>query len=520
VAVLRTPTSAPPVASSATHGGSSSASSTTSELHGRRPGLRSGRRTPLTRAALAALLLNTACGAPKAVEPAPAWRPSPREAAFLDTLQQRTFAFFWEQTNPGNGLTADRWPTPSFSSIAAVGFALTAYPIGVERGYITRDEARERVVATLRFFWGAPQGPTPSGMTGYKGFFYHFLDMETGKRFEQIELSTIDTTLLLGGVLFCQAYFDDAGPAEQEIRALADSIYRRVDWRWALSRPPLVSMGWKPEQSFLNADWRGLNEAMLLYVLALGSPTHPVDPAAWNAWASTYAWGRFYGLEQVGFAPLFGHQYSHVWIDFRGIRDGFMRERGLDYFENSRRATYGQRAYAMDNPERWTGYGAAAWGLTASDGPADTTLEIGGRRRRFHTYAARGASFTDILDDGTIAPTAAGGSLPFAPEITIPVLVAMRERHGAQLFGKYGFLDAFNQTYPAGTPPREGHSIPGRGWYDDDYLGIDQGPILIMAENYRSGLVWRYMRRSPWIIRGLKRAGFTGGWLDRIGASR
>jgi hypothetical protein len=413
----------------------------------------------------------------------------------------------------------DRWPTPSFSSIAAVGFALTAYPIGVERGYITRGEAQERVLATLRFFWRAPQGPAPSGTTGYKGFFYHFLDMETGRRFEGVELSTIDTTLLLGGVLFCQVYFDDDDPAEVEIRSLGDSIYRRVDWRWTLSRPPLVSMGWRPEQSFLSADWRGMNEAMLLYVLALGSPTHPIDSTAWSAWTGTYAWGRFYGLEQVGFAPLFGHQYSQVWIDFRGIRDGFMRERGIDYFENSRRATYAQRAYAMDNPARWTGYGPTSWGLTASDGPADTTLDIAGRRRRFYTYAARGASFTEVRDDGTIAPTAAGGSIPFAPEITIPALIAMRERHGDPLFGKYGFLDAFNQTYPADRRPQKGRSVPGRGWYDDDYLGIDQGPILIMAENYRSGLVWRYTRRSPYIIRGLKRAGFTGGWLDRAGGS-
>jgi hypothetical protein len=466
-----------------------------------------------------AALLSTACGAPKAVEPAPAWRQSPRQAAFLDTLQQRTFSFFWERTNPRNGLTVDRWPTPSFSSIAAVGFALTAYPIGVERGYITRGDARERVLATLRFFWRAPQGPAPSGTTGYKGFFYHFLDMETGERFEQVELSTIDTTLLLGGVLFCQVYFDAEDTAEAEIRSLADSIYRRVDWRWAVSRAPLVSMGWRPDQAFLSADWRGMNEAMLLYVLALGSPTHPIDSTAWAEWTRTYAWGRFYGLEQVGFAPLFGHQYSQVWIDYRGIRDGFMRTRGIDYFENSRRATYAQRAYAIDNPGQWTGYGAASWGLTASDGPADTTLEVAGRRRRFYTYAARGASFTEVRDDGTIAPTAAGGSIPFAPEITIPVLIAMRERHGEPLFGKYGFLDAFNQTYPTDRRPQKGRILPGRGWYDDDYLGIDQGPILVMAENYRSGLVWRYMRRSPYISRGLKRAGFTGGWLDQAGSS-
>lgn len=469
----------------------------------------------LAHVGLGTLLLTSACNPQTTTESAAGWRPSSRQTAFLDTLQQRTFSFFWERTNHANGLTLDRWPTPSFSSIAAVGFALTAYPIGVERGYISRGEARERVLVTLRFFWRAPQSPARSGVTGYKGFFYHFLDMETGRRFEQVELSTIDTTLLLGGVLFCQMYFNADDADEREIRSLADSIYRRVDWRWSRVRPPLVSMGWKPEESFLSSDWRGMNEAMLLYVLALGSPTHPIEPAAWEAWTETYAWGRFYGQEYVGFAPLFGHQYSHVWIDFRGIRDAYMRDRGIDYFENARRATYAQRLYAIANPGRWSGYGERSWGLTACDGPADTTLAIGGRNRRFHTYAARGASFTEAVDDGTIAPTAAGGSLPFAPEITIPVLVAMREKHGELLLGEYGFLDAFNQTYPGDRPAPKGHTVPGRGWYDVDYLGIDQGPILIMAENYRTGLVWRYMRRSPYIIRGLKRAGFTGGWLDQ-----
>jgi hypothetical protein len=466
---------------------------------------------------LSAFLLAAACGRATAPKPiTPSWSPSSRQAAFLDTLQRRTFDFFWERTNPRNGLTPDRWPTKSFSSIAAVGFALAAYPIGVERDYLAREPARDRVLTTLKFFWQAPQGPSEQGMTGYKGFFYHFLDMDTGERFEQVELSTIDTTLLLGGVLFCQMYFDGEHPTELAIRAYADSIYRRVDWRWAQPRRSLVSMGWHPASGFIKADWRGLNEAMLLIVLALGSPTHAVDSAAWDAWTSTYQWGRFYGQEHVGFAPLFGHQYSHIFIDFRGIYDAYMRLKGIDYFENSRRATYAQRTYAIANPGKWTGYGQLSWGLTASDGPADATILIAGRSRRFMEYAARGASFTEIVDDGTIAPTAAGGSLPFAPEITIPVLVAMRERHGDALFGRYGFLDAFNETFPADREPGMGRNIPGRGWYDTDYLGIDQGPILIMVENYRSGLVWRYLRSHPAIIRGLRRAGFSGGWLDQI----
>jgi hypothetical protein len=466
----------------------------------------------------AALVLGCTAPAP----PAPSttdWKPSAQQTAFLDTLQRRTFDFFWERSNRLNGLTPDRWPTKSFSSIAAVGFALSAYPIGVERGYITRAQARDRVLTTLKFFWQAPQGDAAVGMTGHKGFFYHFLEMETGRRFEDVELSTIDTTLLLGGILFCQMYFDGSEPIEGAIRAYADSIYRRVDWSWAQARRPLVSMGWDPSKGFIHADWRGLNEAMLLLVLALGSPTHPVGPEAWTGWTSTYRWGRFHGQEQVGFAPLFGHQYSHAFIDFRGIQDSYMRRRGIDYFENSRRATYGQRGYAIENPDQWNGYGTNSWGLTASDGPDDTTLEIKGRTRRFMEYAARGASFTEVRDDGTIAPTAAGGSLPFAPEITLPTLVAMREKHGDALFGQYGFLDAYNETFPGDRRPGMGRTIPGRGWYDTDYLGIDQGPILMMAENYRTELVWKYMRKHPAIVRGLRRAGFTGGWLDQVPAS-
>ncbi|MBA2459314.1 MAG: Tat pathway signal protein, partial [Gemmatimonadales bacterium] len=376
-----------------------------------------------------------------------------------------------------------------------------------------------RVLTTLEFLWRAPQGPEPTGISGHRGFFYHFLDMGTGIRFENVELSTIDTTLLLGGALFCQSYFDGPGEVEVAIRAYADSIYRRVDWRWALSRPPLVSMGWRPEEGFLTHDWWGFNEAMLLYVLALGSPTFSLEPAAWERWTSTYQWGSFYGQDHVGFAPLFGHQYSHVWIDFRGIQDRYMRARGIDYFENSRRATYAQRAYAVDNPMQWTGYDEDSWGLTASDGPADATLELDGRRRQFFEYVARGASFTEVQDDGTIAPTALGGSLPFAPEIVLPALIALREEHGDPLFGQYGFLDAFNESYPTGRPPGMGRAVPGRGWYDTDYLGIDQGPILAMAENYRTGLVWRYMRRNAYVVRGLRRAGFTGGWLEQAAAA-
>jgi hypothetical protein len=253
---------------------------------------------------------------------------------------------------------------------------------------------------------------------------------------------------------------------------------------------------------------------MILYVLALGSPTHAVEPEAWTEFTRTYRWEDFEGQQCVGFAPLFGHQYSHVWIDFRGIRDAYMKGKGIDYFENSRRATYVQRSYAIRNPDGWKGYGENVWGLSACDGPLDGTLVIAGRPRRFFSYAARGVSKKEIRDDGTLAPTAALASLPFAPEIVLPALAEIHRRFGAHLFSRYGFLDAFNPTLDFEVPVQHGRIEKGAGWFDVDYLGIDQGPIVAMIENYRTELVWKTMRENPHIVRGLKRAGFTGGWLD------
>ncbi len=396
-----------------------------------------------------------------------------------------------------------------------MGFALTAYPIGVEHGWITRAQASGRTLATLRFFWTAEQDSAGPNTTGYRGFFYHFLDMQTGRRFQTVELSTIDTSLLLAGILFAQSYYDGSDTTEQQIRALADSIYFRVDWKWAEARPPAVSMGWHPENGggFINADWIGYNEGMILNILALASPTHPADSTAWSAWVSGYQWGTYYGQSFVQFAPLFGHEYSHVWIDFRDIADDYMRSRGMDYFENSRRATLSQRAYAIANPGAWVGYNGNVWGLTACDGPANKTLTLAGRSRQFHTYNARGAALGDERDDGTLCPTAVGGAVPFAPEFAIPALLAMRATYGNHLFSTYGFLDAFNPTFTATGQQETGTVDPTLGWFDVDYLGIDQGPILAMVENFRTDFVWRVMRTNPHIIRGLQRAGFTGGWL-------
>jgi hypothetical protein len=438
---------------------------------------------------------------------------SPVVDPFLIDLEQRTFHFFWDTANPKNGLVPDRFPSPSYSSVAAVGFALTAYPVGVERSYVTRAQARRRVLTTLRFFRNAPQGHAVKGMTGYKGFYYHFLDMKTGQRFEDSELSTVDTAIFLAGALFCQSYFDGDHPEEVEIRRLVDELYARVDWNWAQPRPPAISLGWSPEEGYLDYDWRGYNEAMLVYLLALGSPTHAVGPEAWAEWTSTYdttSWRKQFGQEFLNFAPLFGHQYTHVWIDFRKLQDAYMRRRGIDYFENTRRAVYAQRAYAIANPQKCKQYGSTIWGLTASDGPADTSVGHGDAARVYHTYCARGVVG---YDDCTLAPTAVVGSLPFAPELAMPAILDMHKRFGDYIYSKYGFLDAFNLSFDVTVPVSQGRCVKGFGWVDDDYLGIDQGAILAMIENYRSRMIWGVMRKNPYVRAGLTRAGFDGGWL-------
>jgi len=445
------------------------------------------------------------------------------QRAFLDSLEHRTFRFFWEQSDSVTGLSPDRWPTQSFVSVAAVGFALTAYPIGAERGYVPRQAAARRTLRTLEWLLQSPSNASTSGATQYHGLFYHFLVPETGLRFKDVELSTQDTALLLAGVLFAGTYFDRASPEEQAIRAAAESLYARADWQWASPRAPRLCHGWDPDKGFLEYDWGGYNETMILFVLALGSPTHPIEPQAWRQYTSGYEWGSFEGQSYLGFAPMFGHQYSHVWVDYRGIRDSSMTAHDIDYFENSRRATLAQRSYALRNPGGFKGYGEGLWGLTACDGPTDSVMAVNGKPVEFHTYSARGACFTRIEDDGTVAPTAVGASVPFAPEVCVPALLAMRRTYGPSLYREYGFADALNPTLSSSAVPvRMGAIVDGLGWFDTDYLGIDQGPILAMIENYRSELVWKTMRRNPHIRRGLERAGFTGGWLSQTeaGATR
>jgi hypothetical protein len=311
----------------------------------------------------------------------------------------------------------------------------------------------------------------------------------------------MDTAYLLAGALAAATYFDRDEAAEREIRTLADSLYRRADWQWAQNGAATVTMGWKPEGGFLRHRWEGYSEALLLYVLGLGSPTHPLPRESYTAWIKTYRWQKLYGHEFLYAGPLFVHQLSHLWIDFRGIQDGFMRGKGIDYFENSRRATYVQRQYAIRNPRGFKGYGEYIWGITASDGPGPATRKVDGVVRRFYDYKARGIPYGP--DDGTLAPWAVIAALPFAPEIVLPTIKCFDESY-PDMTSKYGFKCSYNPTFSGGST---------RGWISKGYYGLDQGPIMLMIENYRSGFLWRLMRRCPYIITGLRRAGFTSGWL-------
>ncbi len=420
----------------------------------------------------------------------------------LAALQKISLDYFLAECNEENGLIADRTRASSPASIAAVGMALTAYPVAVARGFMSREHARERTLATLRFFWNSPQGPEKDA-TGYRGFYYHFLDMRSGRRVWKCELSTIDTALLMAGVLTAGAYFREDDEKDAEIRKLADALYRRVDWAWAQNGGAAVTLGWKPGRGFLPYHWTGYDEALILYIFGLGSPTHALSPESYAAWLAGYRWKTLYGHEFLYAGPLFIHQMSHIWIDFRGIRDAFMREHGSDYFENSRQAAYVQRQYAARKPRGFDGYDENCWGITASDGPGSQTRVIGGVRRRFFGYRARGAPFGP--DDGTLSPWATVASLPFAPEIVLPALrhfhdIGLKDDH------RYGFTASFNPTLRTGNNSH-------RGWVSPEHIGINQGPIALMIENYRSDFIWRLMRNCPYVVDGLRRAGFSGGWL-------
>lgn len=424
------------------------------------------------------------------------------QARTLRRLQQNSFGYFVNEVNRTNGLVVDKtapnWP----ASIAAIGMGLTAYLVGAERRFIERKEAAERTLTTLRFLAASEQSEAPDA-TGYKGFYYHFLNMQTGRREWCCELSSIDTALLIAGVLAAAEYFDGVARDEAEIRELASFLYERVDWAWMLADRDTICHGWRPEQGFLQYHWEGYDEALILYFLALGSPTHPIGSECYDAWCRTYEWKSIYDVEFLYAGPLFIHQMSHIWCDFRGIRDRFMHEHDCDYFENSRRATVVQQQYAIRNPRGYKHVGELCWGITASDGPGNQTKKLDGIERTFFDYVARGAPFGP--DDGTLAPWAVAASLPFAPEIVSPTIANLTALH-VHVPNPYGFKASFNPVF-------HGDTDDGVGWVSPYHFGINEGPTVLMIENHRTGMIWSLMRRCQWLIAGLRAAGFSGGWL-------
>ncbi len=420
------------------------------------------------------------------------------DEALLDSTERAAFGYVRQAVNPANGLVADTSRPGSPCSIAVVGFALSVYPIAVERGWMARDEAVTLTLAALRFFRDSDQRGSPTA-TGYKGFYYHFLDMQSGLRAWASELSMIDTALLMAGVLTAREYFDAPAASEIELRQIAEELYLNVDWRWSQNGRATIMQGWKPESGFLHYEWEGYTEGIVLYVLALGSPTHALSGDSYHSWTVTYQWENLYGINLLYGAPLFIYQFSHAWIDLRGIQDPFMRDKGSDYFENSRRAALIQREYARRNPGGFTGYDENCWGLSACDGP---TGEIAQGRSRLFGYAARGVPYGP--DDGTLAGSAALASLPFAPDITLKAVRAMHHRYPEM------YLD---QQYASGFNPGL-VDADGKYWVSQGHYGLDQGIVTMMIENYRTEFIWRLMRKCSYVAAGLRGAGFAGGWLE------
>ncbi len=419
------------------------------------------------------------------------------DETMLDSIQQKTFQFFMHEKQPEWGIVKDRTAAWAPASIASTGFGIPAFAIGAERKWISREEAAKITLSIIQFFAGSKQS-ADTNATGYKGFYYHFLRMNSGTREWKCELSTIDSGILMMGIIFARNYYNLNNETEKKIRELAEMLLGRMEWDFIMmpdtgKHANCISMGWTPDKGVHDFGWSGYNEGLLLYVLAAGTGLQDAEKA-YNSWLSTYKWYTYYDkYPHVAFPPLFGHQFSHVFIDFRGLSDKYLKEKGIDYFENSRRATYSQRRYAIDNPHQWLGYDSLCWGVTACDGPGDK-YNFGDKK--FISYAGRGASGPDYnyFDDGTIAPYGPISSIAFAPEIVLPTIKAINQRYGAKIWGKYGYYDSFNPT---------------ADWVDNDFLGIDEGPMLLMIENFRSGLVWEYVMKDPVIQKGLERLGFT-----------
>jgi len=418
------------------------------------------------------------------------------EDKMLDSIQHKTFLYFMSELSPDKGIVKDRTTLDSPSSIAATGFGIPAFAVGAERKWITRKQAAEITLKIMKFFMNSVQS-SDKNVTGYKGFYYHFLKMDSGTRKWDCELSSIDTGILMMGILFARNYYDQDNAIEQQIRSLAAKLLDRIDWNFMRLSPQAkfaneISMGWTPEEGLHDYGWTGYNEALFLYVLAAGSGMTDAEQS-YKAWLATYKWDEPYkGLAHVAFPPLFGHQFAEAFIDLRGIADEYMRAKGIDYFENSRRATLVQQRYAIENPKGWTGYDSLCWGVTASDGPP-ASYNFGDKK--FLGYAGRGTSGPgyNYFDDGTIAPYGSISSLPFAPGVVLPTIKSLNAKYGRKLWGIYGYYDAFNPTAK---------------WVDNDFLGIDEGPMLMMLENFRTGLIWNYVMKDPIIQKGLNRLGF------------
>jgi hypothetical protein len=390
---------------------------------------------------------------------------SPDDDQLLDELEKRIFQFFWEQASPQTGLIKDRCnvlknDTTVVASIAATGFGLTALCIGEQRGLISPSAARDRVLLTLRFLW--------KKMPTHRGFFYHFADLNNGERIWDSEVSSVDTSILLCGILSCRRHFEQ----HSEISLLAYEIFNRVDWSWLSEDTSLLPHGWTPELGFLPYRWDYYSEMMMIYLLGLGSLTHPLPGTAWNAWKRTKF--EFDGIRYIGsFTPLFVHQYSQAWFDFRDKRDSY-----ADYFQNSIFATDAHRHFCLELAQQFPDYSDDLWGISASDS------EKG--------YVIWGGPPTMGPIDGTVVPSAAAGSLPFLPQQVMRVLRNIKD-HYPRAWSKYGFVNAFN---------------PLRNWYDSDVVGIDTGITLLMAENVRTGFVWNTFMKNQEVDRGMQRAGF------------
>jgi hypothetical protein len=389
---------------------------------------------------------------------------SPEDDQFLNELENASFQFFWEQGNPKTGMVQDRadvhgGPPGIVASIAATGFGLTALCIGEKRGFVKTADAEERLFSALNFLW--------KKVPHHRGFFYHWANINTGERVWDSEISSVDTAILLCGILTCRQHF-----RRSSVVQLADLIFNRVEWTWLSEDTSLLSHGWTPEVGFLPSRWDYYSELMMMYLLGMGSSSHPLNPEAWNAWKRLPF--EYDGMRYVGsFAPLFVHQYSQSWFDFRGKRDKY-----ADYFRNSIVATEVHRRFCLELGKQFPDYSEDLWGITASDS--------------MNGYVVWGGPPAVGPIDGSVIPSAAGGSLPFLPQETLRVLKTIRNRYGAA-WSKYGFVNAFN---------------PLKNWYDKDVIGIDTGITMLMAENLRTGFVWDTFMKTPEAQRGMQKAGF------------